>query len=54
MTDNKFPAQSFKEAVLSPAFSEFKEHFYKELMKINYAHTLMLIEGDVISSEDGR
>jgi argininosuccinate lyase len=53
MTDNKFPAESFKETVLAPVFSEFKEHFFNELMKINYAHTLMLIENEVIKKEDG-
>jgi argininosuccinate lyase len=53
MADNKFPAESFKETVLAPVFSEFKEHFFNELMQINYAHTIMLIENEVIKKEDG-
>lgn len=53
MIDGSFPAASFKETVLAPVFSEFKEHFFNELMKINYAHTIMLIENEVIKKEDG-
>ena len=45
----KFPATSYKDVVLEPLFENFKEHFYQQLMAINYAHTVMLAEQNIIT-----
>ncbi len=45
----KFPATSYKDVVLEPLFESFKEHFYQQLMAINYAHTVMLAEQNIIT-----
>jgi len=45
----KFPATSYKDVVLEPLFESFKEHFYQQLMAINYAHTVMLVEQNIIT-----
>jgi len=47
--NSRFPAASYKEVVLEPLFESFKEHFYQELMAINYAHTVMLAEQNIIT-----
>ena len=47
--NSRFPAASYKEMVLEPLFESFKEHFYQELMAINYAHTVMLAEQNIIT-----
>ena len=45
----KFLATSYKDVVLEPLFESFKEHFYQQLMAINYAHTVMLAEQNIIT-----
>ncbi len=52
MSNQKFPAASYKKAVLEPIFADFKKHFYQELMQINYAHTIMLTEEKVIKQSE--
>ncbi|MCK9524376.1 MAG: argininosuccinate lyase [Limnochordia bacterium] len=49
-----FPAQVYKESVLTPLFNDFKQHFYEELMDINYAHCVMLAEQKIISLEEAK
>lgn len=51
---SRFPAQVYKESVLTPIFNSFKQHFYRELMDINYAHGVMLAEQGIISPEEAR
>src|SRR5689334_19544211 len=41
---DKFPAQEYKETVLTPLFEGFKRHFAEHLLAIHHAHGLMLAE----------
>ncbi len=50
--ETEFPASSYKETVLAPIFYDFKEHFFIEMMTINYAHAVMLAEEEIIKEED--
>ncbi len=50
--DTRFPADSYRQTVLEPLFNDFKEHFYSEMMKINYAHAVMLCEEDILQYEE--
>lgn len=50
----KFPATSYKEVVLEPLFENFKEYFYQQLMTINYAHTIMLAEQNIITVREAK
>ena len=47
-----FPADRYRQTVLEPLFTDFKEHFYNEMMKINYAHAVMLYEERVINHQE--
>lgn len=52
---SRFPAESYKGAVLSPLFDEAKAHYYQPLQRINRAHGVMLAEQGILSrSEAGR
>jgi len=48
----RFPAKSYKETVLEPLFEDFKKHFYREMMRINYAQAIMLAEEEIISRKE--
>lgn len=49
-----FPASSYKESVLEPIFNDFKEHFFQEMMTLNYAHTIMLAEQFIITHNEAK
>lgn len=52
---SRFPAESYKAAVLSPLFDEAKAHYYPPLQRINRAHGVMLAEQGILSrAEAGR
>jgi argininosuccinate lyase len=56
LTDtSRFPAESYKAAVLSPLFEEAKAHYYGPLQRINRAHGVMLAEQGILTRpEAGR
>ncbi len=55
MKDQKrFPSPIYKETVLEPNFEAVKTHYYAELMAVNYAHAVMLMDRQIISKEEGR
>ena len=47
-----FPADSYRKTVIEPIFNIFKQHFYQEMMAINYAHAIMLNEAAIISRDE--
>ena len=49
-----FPSPIYQETVLEPIFHAFKENYYEEMMAINYAHAVILVEQSIISQEEGR
>lgn len=49
--DSRFPADVYKDTVLGPLFDGSKVHFTGDLMRINYAHGVMLAEQDICPTE---
>lgn len=49
MTEEKFPAQSYKENVLADCFEDAKRHFLEAYIAVDYAHAIMLAEQEIIS-----
>ena len=50
--DEQFPAAVYKDTVLAPLFEGSKRHFFADLMRINYAHGVMLAETAVCETAD--
>jgi len=49
---SRFPADSYKAAVLSPLFEEAKAHYYPFLQRINRAHGVMLAEQGILTKPE--
>ncbi len=54
MTDEKFPAQSYKENVLADCFEDAKHYFLDAYIAVDYAHAIMLAEQEIISKNELR
>ena len=52
MTDEKFPAQNYKENVLSDCFADAKKYFLQAYLDVDYAHAVMLAEQKIISEDE--
>ena len=52
ITEEKFPAQSYKENVLADCFADAKEHFLDAYHQVDLAHAVMLEEQAIISREE--
>jgi len=50
----KFPSPVYQETVLEPIFDAFKANYYHEMMSINYAHIVILVDGGIISLQQGQ
>lgn len=50
----RFPSPIYQETVLEPIFEAFKENYYGEMMAINYAHAVILVEQGIITKEEGQ
>lgn len=50
----KFPSPIYQETVLEPIFNAFKANYYNEMMLINYAHLVILVDQGIISLEQGQ
>lgn len=50
----KFPSPIYQETVLEPIFKTFKDNYYHEMMTINYAHAVILVEQGIITKEEGQ
>ncbi len=50
--DTRFPAAVYKDTVLGPLFDGSKVHFTGDLMRINFAHGVMLAEQDICAKDD--
>ncbi len=48
-----FPSPIYKDTVLEPLFQAFKDNYYEEMLKINYAHAIMLMEQNILPREEG-
>src|SRR5258707_4907961 len=49
---SRFPAPIYKETVLAPLFEGVKRHHWNYLMRINYAHAVMLGERGILTAEE--
>lgn len=49
---SRFPAESYKQAVLSPLFEEAKRNYAPALQRINRAHAVMLAEQGILSRQE--
>lgn len=49
MTEEKFPAQNYKENVLADCFTDAKEYFLDAYVDVDYAHAVMLAEQGIIT-----
>ncbi len=47
-----FPSPIYKDTVLEPLFQAFKDNYYEEMLAINYAHAIMLMEQSILSPEE--
>lgn len=50
----KFPSPIYQETVLAPIFDAFKANFYEEMMAINYAHAIMLMDQGILSDAEAK
>jgi argininosuccinate lyase len=49
---SRFPAPVYKETVLAPLFEGVKRHHWSYLMRINYAHAVMLGECGILAADE--
>jgi len=55
MTDNSvFPDPTYKETVLAPLFEGVKNNYAGYMGEVNKAHLVMLVETEILSSQQGR
>ena len=52
MTEEKFPAQNYKENVLADCFDDAKRYFLEAYIEVDYAHAVMLAEQKIISDDE--
>nr|WP_106782216.1 argininosuccinate lyase [Lysinibacillus timonensis] len=50
----RFPANSYRQMVLEPAYEEAKKHFLHSMIQIHIAHLKMLEEQQLVTSEEAR
>jgi argininosuccinate lyase len=52
MTEEKFPAQNYKENVLADCFEDAKKYFLGAYLEVDFAHAVMLAEQKIITEEE--
>lgn len=52
MTEEKFPAQNYKENVLADCFEDAKKYFLKPYIEVDFAHAVMLAEQEIITEDE--
>ena len=52
MTEEKFPAQIYKENVLADCFEDAKRYFLQAYLDVDYAHAVMLAEQGIITEDE--
>ena len=52
MTNEKFPAQIYKENVLADCFEDAKRYFLQPYLDVDYAHAVMLAEQKIITGDE--
>ncbi len=52
MTEEKFPAQIYKENVLADCFDDAKEYFLGPYIEVDFAHAVMLAEQEIITESE--
>ncbi len=52
MTEEKFPAQNYKENVLSDCFEDAKKYFLQAYIDVDFAHAVMLAEQKIITEDE--
>ena len=52
MTEEKFPAQIYKENVLADCFEDAKEYFLQAYINVDFAHVVMLAEQKIITEQE--
>ncbi len=50
----KFPSPIYQETVLEPIFNAFKAEYYQDMLSVNYAHAVMLIEQGILTKREGQ
>ncbi len=50
--DGSFPAPVYRRTVLAPLFEDARRHFAGPLMRVNYAHAVMLAERGIVARAD--
>ena len=48
----KFPAQAYKDNVLSDCFADAQRYFLDHYLDVDRAHAVMLAEQEIITSEE--
>lgn len=51
-TEEKFPAQNYKENVLADCFEDAKKYFLQAYVDVDFAHAVMLAEQQIISEDE--
>ena len=52
MTNEKFPAQIYKDNVLADCFEDAKRYFLQAYLDVDYAHAIMLAEQKIITGDE--
>ena len=52
MTNEKFPAQIYKDNVLADCFEDAKRYFLQAYLDVDYAHAVMLAEQKIITGDE--
>jgi argininosuccinate lyase len=52
MTEEKFPAQNYKENVLADCFEDAKKYFLQAYIDVDFAHVVMLAEQQIITDDE--
>jgi argininosuccinate lyase len=52
MTAPAFPAPVYRDTVLGPLFENMKRHHWRQLMRINNAHAVMLAEQGLLTAAE--
>ncbi len=52
MTEEKFPAQNYKENVLADCFDDAKKYFLQPYIDVDFAHAVMLAEQHIITDSE--
>lgn len=50
----KFPSKTYQELVLEPAYNQAKINILPPMLKIHYAHLIMLVEEDLVELEEAK